>query len=474
MERRPDDQDHESQQPAGGAAEARPSASGFPADFAWGTATAAYQIEGAPTEDGKGESIWDRFSRMPGAIVDGTTGDIACDSYHRWNEDIAAQTQLGADSYRFSLAWTRVLPQGFGKLNRPGLDFYDRAVDELLARRIAPYVTLYHWDLPQALQDRGGWEQRDTAHAFADYAQAAARRLGDRVRHWITLNEPHIVVYEGFVNGRMAPGLKDRALIGPVSHHLLLAHGQAVQALRAEAPGAAVGITLNVNYLEPASDRAEDEQATRELDGLWHRWYLDPLYHGAYPEDVGHLVAQPAGLVRAGDLETIAAPLDFLGSNYYTRVRVRAGEEADALPRLVPPAGPLTTMGWEVYPDGLYQTLSRIQRDYAPKLVYVTENGAAYPDTLSDDERVHDPERTRYLRLHLAQVKRAIADGMPVRGYFAWSLLDNFEWARGHTQRFGLFYTDYPTQRRILKDSGRFMAEVTATNGAALTEDEEI
>jgi beta-glucosidase len=447
--------------------------SGFPEGFAWGAATAAYQIEGAPHEDGKGESIWDRFSHTPGKIVDGTTGDLACDSYHRWHDDVAALARLSANAYRFSLAWTRILPQGFGALNRPGLDFYDRAVDALLARGITPYVTLYHWDLPQALQDRGGWEQRDTASAFADFAQAAARRLGDRVRHWITLNEPHIVVVEGYILGRMAPGLRDRALIGPVAHHLLLAHGQAAQALRAEAPGAAVGITLNFTHLEPASDRPEDEQATRDLDGLWHRWYLDALYRGAYPEDVVRLVGQPAGVVRGGDLETIAAPLDFLGANYYTRLRVHAGEGENALPRVAPPEGPLTTMGWEVYPDGLYQTLTRVQRDYAPSLLHITENGAAYPDTLSDDERVHDPERTRYLQLHLAEIRRAIAAGIPVRGYFAWSLLDNFEWARGHMQRFGLFYTDYPTQRRILKDSGRFMAEVMATNGVALGEAEE-
>jgi len=445
--------------------------SGFPAGFAWGAATAAYQIEGAWREDGKGESIWDRFAHAPGTIVDGTTGDVACDHYHRWQEDVERIAQLQLNAYRLSLAWTRIFPEGFGKLNRPGLDFYDRLVDGLLARGVAPYVTLYHWDLPQALQDRGGWQSRDTAHAFADFAQAAARRLGDRVRHWITLNEPHVVVFYGHVEGRMAPGLADRALIGPVAHHLLLAHGLGVQAIRAEAPGAEAGVTLNINHIEPATDRPEDVRATRELDGLWHRWYLDPLHRGAYPEDVAHLVPMPEGLIRSGDLGAIAAPLDFLGVNYYTRIRARAG--ASAWPAAVRPTGALTTMGWEVYPEGLHDVLLRAHRDYAPRAIHVTENGAAYPDAPTEDEEVHDPERTRYLRLHLAALRRALAAGVPLRGYFVWSLLDNFEWAHGHTQRFGLYYTDYPTQRRILKDSGRYMTEVAATNGANVRDEEE-
>jgi len=438
---------------------------GFPSGFAWGTATAAYQIEGAWQEDGKGESIWDRFSHTPGTIGDGSTGDVACDSYHRWEADVEQIARLQSNSYRFSVSWPRVLPDGVGSVSQPGLDYYDRLVDALLARGIAPFVTLYHWDLPQALQDRGGWQSRDTTAAFAKYAAVVARRLGDRVRHWITHNEPHVVVQEGHVSGRHAPGLSDRALIGPVAHHLLLSHGLALQALRVEAPAAQVGITLVITAVEPATERAEDQAVARELDGRWHRWYLDPLYRRAYPADVAPLVALPDGLVRSGDLDTIAAPTDFLGVNYYTRVRVRATPSGH---ELLPPMYPVTQMGWELYPEGLHDTLVRLHRDYAPSALYVTENGAAYPDVPVDDERVADPERTRYLRTHLAQVRRAIAAGAPVRGYFAWSLMDNFEWAFGYTRRFGLYYTDFTTQRRILKDSGRFYAEVAATNGAAL------
>jgi beta-glucosidase len=439
--------------------------SGFPADFAWGAATAAFQIEGAWQADGKGESIWDRFTHTPGTIVDGSTGDVACDSYHRYAEDVEQLAQLHANAYRFSMAWARVLPQGLGKLNRPGLDYYDRLVDALLERGITPYVTLYHWDLPQAQQDRGGWANRDTASAFADYAAIAARRLGDRVRHWITHNEPEVVVHEGHVTGRHAPGLRDAALAGPVAHHLLLSHGLAVQALRAEAPSARVGITLDFAAFEPATDHAEDEAVARELDGVSHRWYLDPLYRGAYPEDVAHLVALPNGLVRSGDLETIAVPTDFLGANYYFRLRVRATPTGYVFE---PPLNPVTAMGWEVYPEGLHDLLVRLHRDYAPAALYVTENGAAYTDVLTDDGRVHDAERTRYYRTHLAQVRRAIAAGAPVRGYFAWSLMDNFEWSFGYTRRFGLCYVDFATQRRIPKDSARFFAQVAAINGAAL------
>jgi beta-glucosidase len=441
--------------------------SGFPADFAWGTATAAYQIEGAATEDGKGESIWDRFSHTPGVIDDGTNGDVACDHYHRWQTDVDLMAQLNLNAYRFSLAWARILPDGYGRVNQAGLDFYSRLVDALLERGVAPYVTLYHWDLPQALQEKGGWESRDTAKAFAEFAQVAAARLGDRVGHWITHNEPHIVVYHGYLFGVKAPGLKDPTLIAPVAHHLLLSHGLATQALRA-AGAREVGITLNITHLEPASDREEDAQAARDLDGLYHRWYLDPIFRGAYPDDVSHLLALPNGLVQSGDLEAISAPLDFLGVNYYSRMRVRAARGLFGIPEGMPPQGQLTTMGWEVYPEGLTETLLRVQRDYAPPKLYVTENGAAYPDTLTADEQVHDPERTDYLRRHFVATRQAIAQGAPVQGFFVWSLLDNFEWSYGYRQRFGVLYTDYSTQRRIVKDSGRFLANVAATNGASL------
>lgn len=448
-------------------------AEGFPAGFLWGAATAAYQIEGAATEDGKGESIWDRFSHTPGAIIDQTTGDVACDHYHRWAADLDLVKEIGLNAYRFSLAWTRILPNGYGKINAAGLDHYSRLIDGLLERGITPYVTLYHWDLPQALQEKGGWEQRDTASAFAEFAQVAGKRFGDRVRHWITHNEPHVVVYDGFVLGQKAPGLRNPALIGPVAHHLLLSHGLGVQALRAETPPETrVAITLNFTHLEPATDRDADSEATRLLDGLYHRWFLDPLYRGAYPDDAQELIPLTSELVRPGDMQTIATPTDFLGVNYYTRARVRAAQGQRAFPETVAPTGPLTTMGWEVYPDGLYETLLRVQRNYAPKAMAITESGAAYPDTLTGEQEVHDPARVAYLRSHFAAARRAIDAGVPLEGYFVWSLMDNFEWSYGHTQRFGLLYTDYPTQRRILKDSARFMTEVAAANGANISPDD--
>lgn len=447
------------------------SKAGFPADFAWGSATAAYQIEGAAREDGKGESIWDRFTHTPNTIAGGSTGDIACDHYHRWQEDLDLMARLSHNAYRFSIAWTRILPEGRGQFNEAGLDFYARLVEGLLARGITPFVTLYHWDLPQALQDRGGWENRDTANYFADYAQTVAQRLGDRVGHWITLNEPQVVVIEGFVRGTMAPGKRDVALIRPVAHHLLLGHGLAVQALRAETPHAAVGITLNFAHIEPATDREEDAATARFMDGLWHRTFLDPIYCSGYPEDIDTMLPAPDGLIREGDQANIHAPLDFLGANYYTRLIVRTGQGGVIDPQVVPPRGDLTAMGWDVYPEGLSQVLLRLRDEYHPLQLYITENGAAYPDTLTKDGAVHDPKRTAYLRDHLRVAQHAIAAGVPLHGYFAWSLMDNFEWAHGYVPRFGLLYTDYPTQRRIVKDSGHFFARMAATNGGALEED---
>ena len=444
----------------------------FPADFAWGTATAAFQIEGAPREDGKGESIWDRFTHTPGKIERGEDADVACDHYHRWREDVDLMADLGLNAYRFSIAWTRVLPEGSGAINAAGLDFYDALVDGLLAHGITPYVTLYHWDLPQALEDRGGWRNRDTAPALADFAAVVARRLGDRVKHWITLNEPQVVTYLGHVTGEMAPGLRDVRLYAPVAHHLLLAHGLAVPAVRAAGgAGAQVGITLNLTPMVPASESVQDQATTTFVDGAFNRWFLDPIFGRGYPADAAARLA-PAdgwdGLVRAGDLEAIATPLDFLGVNYYTHFHVRGHEDAPgALPEIVTETWPgLTTMGWRVVPEELYRLLVRVRDEYAPPRILLTENGAAYPDVVSADGLVHDPERTDYLRLHFAQARRAIAAGVPLHGYFIWSLLDNFEWARGYGQRFGVYYTDYPTQGRILKDSGRYLAAVARSKGA--------
>jgi beta-glucosidase len=332
-----------------------------------------------------------------------------------------------------------------------------------------PFVTLYHWDLPQALHELGGWEKRDTAGYFADYAALVAQRLGDRVGHWITLNEPHVVAYQGYLHGRKAPGKRAAGLLAPVSHHLLLAHGLATQALRAELGASArVGTTLNVNFIEPASDRGEDAEAAQLLDGLWHRWYLDPLYRATYPEDVWPVLDVPPTLVRDGDLAVIASPTDFLGLNYYTRHRARAGHHSGPEPATAPAQGRLTTMGWEVYAEGLSAVLQRIHQEYAPTRLYITESGVAYPDLLTKRGAVHDTRRIAYLRDHLQAARAAIAAGVPLHGYFVWSLMDNFEWQHGYTPRFGLVYTDYATQRRIPKDSAQWYARVAATNGGHL------
>lgn len=440
----------------------------FPQDFVWGAATAAYQIEGAWDEDGKGPSIWDVFCRVPGAIQNGDTGDVACDHYHRWQEDVALMRELGLRAYRFSISWPRVLPEGKGKVNLPGLDFYNRLVDALLAAGIQPFVTLYHWDLPQALQEEGGWPARDTACRFADYADVVSRRLGDRVHHWITLNEPWVAAYAGYGNGYHAPGIRNPLAAIQAAHHLLLAHGLAVPVLRENGDAATrVGITLNLAPVHPASDRPDDEEAARRYDGFLNRWFLDPLFRGRYPEDMLEMLgaALPEGYEE--DMETISVPVDFLGVNNYTRnVIANDPESAVVETREVKPTGrPYTEMGWEVYPEGMYELLTRLHRDYAPPRLYVTENGAAFPDRVSADGRVHDPQRVDYLREYIAQAHRALEEGVPLKGYFVWTLLDNFEWAYGYSKRFGIVYVDFATQERIIKDSGYWYREVIAENG---------
>lgn len=441
----------------------------FPPDFVWGAATAAYQIEGAWQDAGKGESIWDRFSHTPGKVNNGDTGDVACDHYHRYPEDIALMQTLGLQAYRFSVSWPRLLPAGRGALNLAGLEFYDRLVDALLAAGIQPFVTLYHWDLPQALQDLGGWDNRDVAYWFADYADLVSRRLGDRVQHWITHNEPWVVAFLGNLYGEHAPGYQDLALALRVSHHLLLSHGLAVQPLRSNSsPTSQVGVTLNFAPAYPASDKMEDLEAVQRWDGFAHRWFLDPLYRGSYPEDMlerfGGQMIEP----QAGDLPTIASPIDFLGVNYYRRAVCRA-DRGDPLLRVshVQPAGEYTEMGWEVFPQGLYDLLIRLQRDYPVKNLYVTENGAAFTDAPDAGGAIRDSRREAYLRDHFVQAQRAIGDGAPLRGYFVWSLLDNFEWAHGYSKRFGLIYIDYQTQKRTIKQSGRWLGQVTRENGVA-------
>lgn len=446
--------------------------SGFPEGFYWGTATAAYQIEGAPRADGKGESIWDRFTHTPGKIKRIETGDIAADHYRLWETDLDLMRRLNLNAYRFSISWPRIFPNGYGRFNEPGLDFYSRLVDGMLARGIEPFITLYHWDLPQALQDKGGWANRDTAKAFADYAGVVARRLGDRVRHWITINEPCSTTVMGHVTGEHAPGVSNLALILPVTHHQLLAHGLATQAIRTESPRPVeVGITLNVSAFEPASDREDDVMAMRLYEGVWQDIYLEGLYHQSYPEEVVtilRMLGAPDDTIREGDMATIATPTDFLGLNYYTRTIVIAGSVDNPLQGIVTPGGHLTVMGWEVYPQGLRDLLLSIHQTYKPGRIFVTENGAAYPDSLQPDGTVHDPDRTRYLQLHFDATRDAIASGVPVEGFFVWSFMDNFEWAKGFEPRFGVVYTDFVTQERHIKDSGRFLAEVAATNGARL------
>jgi beta-glucosidase len=445
----------------------------FPREFVWGAATSAYQIEGAAREDGRGESIWDRFAKTPGKVEDGTDGDVACDHYHRFPEDIALMKDLGIQAYRFSIAWPRVLPSGRGALNEKGLDFYSRLTDALLEAGITPYATLYHWDLPQALEDEGGWAARGAAEAFVEYADVVSRRLGDRIKRWITHNEPWCASLLSYQKGIHAPGLKDFPKALAASHHLLLSHGLAVPVLRANSPGAEVGITLNFTPSVPASKSPADHDAHRHFDGYFNRWFLDPVFGRHYPADMvadyieaGHLPKEGLHFVQPGDLKVIAAPCDFLGVNYYTRAVTRSDKipETENLPVsvTVAPKSEWTEMGWEVYPDGLFEVLTRIYLDYGPIKLYVTENGASYGTGPDAGGRVPDEARVRFLRDHFRAARRAIDAGAPLAGYFVWSLLDNFEWDRGYTQRFGVVHVDYATQRRTPKDSALWYKKVIA------------
>ncbi|MFD5985979.1 GH1 family beta-glucosidase [Streptomyces cyaneofuscatus] len=433
----------------------------FPAGFTWGVATAAYQIEGAVTEDGRSPSIWDTFSHTPGTIDGGDTGDVACDHYHRVPEDIGLIKQVGADAYRFSIAWPRVVPGGDGPVNKAGLDFYDRLVDGLLEAGVTPFATLYHWDLPQVLQDRGGWTVRETSEHFAAYASHVVERIGDRVKDWATLNEPLCSAWIGHLEGRMAPGLTDLTAAVRASYHLHLGHGLAVQAIRAASSDARVGIVNNLSPIVPASTSEADLAAARRADGHINRWWLDPVLGRGYPQDMVETYGVELP-VRPGDLETIAAPLDWLGLNYYFRQIVTADPSGPAPGFTQVPVADArhTYMDWEVYADGLEQLLLRLTEEYSVERIYVTENGSAYQDTVAADGSVHDPERVRYLEEHLAACARAVAKGAPLAGYFAWSLLDNFEWAYGYDKRFGLVHVDYATQRRTVKSSGRRYAEL--------------
>ncbi|WP_031003801.1 GH1 family beta-glucosidase [Streptomyces sp. NRRL F-5727] len=461
------------------AVDARPDSSAtlrFPEGFRWGTATAAYQIEGAATEDGRTPSIWDTFSRTPGKVRNGDTGDIAADHYHRVREDVALMRELGVTDYRFSVAWPRVQPTGRGPALQKGLDFYRRLCDELREAGIRPVATLYHWDLPQELEDAGGWPRRETAARFAEYAGIVADGLGDRVATWTTLNEPWCAAFLGYGNGVHAPGRTDDAAALRAAHHLNLAHGWAVAALRESLPaGTEVSLTLNLHVVRSLTESAEDRDAARRIDAVANRIFLDPVFRGRLPED---LVRDTAGVtdwafVRDGDLAAIAAPIDSLGLNYYSPTVVAAGSSESPSPwagaerhvRFLPAPGPRTAMDWPVDADGLYELLVRLRDELPHVPLVITENGAAYDDYADPSGQVRDPERVAYLHGHLAAVRRAVEDGADVRGYFLWSLLDNFEWAFGYSKRFGIVHVDFASQRRTLKDSARWYADVIARGG---------
>jgi beta-glucosidase len=440
----------------------------FPDGFLWGASTASYQIEGAVREDGRGPSIWDVFSHTPGKTRHGDTGDIACDHYHHLDEDLDLLVLLGIRAYRFSVAWPRIQPDGRGAVNQRGLDHYRRVVDGLLARDITPMLTLYHWDLPQALQETGGWTNRETADRFAEYASIVYRALGDRVPFWTTLNEPWCSAFVGHLEGRHAPGIQDEAAALAATHHLLLAHGRAVQALRAAGAGSGLGITLNLAWNVPASGLPADVAAARRVDGNQNRLFLDPLFRGSYPPDMleHYRPISDFGFVQEGDLAAISSPLDFLGINYYERHIVQANpQDGERGAIILPPAGPLTAGGIGINPDGLCELLVRVSREYTDLPLYVTENGIALHDYLNPEGEVTDVERAAYLEAHFRAAHEAIEQGVNLRGYVVWSFLDNFEWAEGYSMRFGLVYVEYASQRRVPKQSAYWYRGVIARNG---------
>lgn len=447
----------------------------FPLGFTWGVATSSFQIEGAVAEDGRLPSIWDTFTRTPGAIANGDHADVACDHYHRFRDDVALMKRMNMGAYRFSVAWPRVLPQRTGAANTAGLDFYDRLVDALLEAGIEPWLTLYHWDLPQVLQDAGGWPSRSIVPAFVHYADVVSRRLGDRVKRWITINEPWCVCHLGHRIGNHAPGIQDGAQMLRACHHVLLAHGRAVPVLRANAPGAKVGITLNLQPTYPASSSMWDVEEARKVDASFNRWWLDPLYGRGYPTDHihdhvvdGFLEEHALPFVEPGDMEAIQAPTDFLGINCYSRAipRSQSVPEEHNLPIAVhrAPEAEDTEMGWEVAPEAMRDIILYAHRFYAPGPIVVTENGCSYSDAPDADGRIRDTRRTEFLADYLAACADAIDQGAPLEGYFAWSLMDNFEWAEGYRQRFGLTWVDYDTQQRIPKDSFHWFGAVARTN----------
>jgi beta-glucosidase len=440
----------------------------FPKGFVWGIASSAYQIEGAWNKDGKGVSIWDTFAHTPGKIVNDETGDTAIDHYHRYKEDAALMADLNLRHYRFSTAWTRILPAGTGQVNPKGIAFYDRLLDSLLKHKIEPYLCLFHWDLPQALQDKGGWPKRETAYAFADYARVVTKHFGDRVNVIFTHNEPWVAGFVGHFLGMHAPGTKDLGAAMRAVHHILLSHGLAAEAIRAEAKKPVkVGITLNLNPVYPATDSKKDAEAADRVDAIMNRIQLDPLLKGTTPIEEYKIIKPFVGnLIQPGDMDKIRT-LDLLGINYYSRAVIKHSAKIPVIGvEQVQPEGNEYSGMWEIFPEGLYVLLKRIQKDYAPQCeMMITENGIPVPDGFDIDGRIRDERRIRYLKNHIHQVHRAIKDGVPVKGYFHWSFMDNFEWALGYGQRFGLVYVDFQTQQRTVKDSGRWFAEVIRANG---------
>ncbi len=432
----------------------------FPDGFIWGSATSSFQIEGAPTTDGKSPSIWDTYCSVPGNIKDGSNGDVACDHYNRYVEDVALMRQLGFDAYRFSIAWTRVVPDGVGAVNSAGLDFYDRLVDELLSAGIQPFPTMYHWDLPQSLEDNGGWVNRDTAYAFADYTEAVVDRLGDRVKTFTTLNEPFVSANHGYVVGEHAPGHTSMEMGLAASHHLLLGHGLAGERIRAGAPDARLAIVINFTPLEPATDSEADRVETYHRNHLENHWYSDPVFGLGYPEDTADHVGWDRSEIQDGDMEIISAPIDLLGVNFYTREFASADDSFE-----LPEGTPQNTMGWELHPPSFGKLLRWINDRYDVPSILITENGCPMPDNIRDENRIVDDDRLDYIRSHMAQVHGAIEDGVPIEGYLVWSLFDNFEWAWGYGPTFGIVEVNYETLERIPKKSALWFSESKSQNG---------
>jgi beta-glucosidase len=440
----------------------------FPPGFLWGVAASAYQIEGAHNEDGKGESIWDRFTRWEAHILNGDNGDVACDHYHRYMDDVALIKSLGIPSYGLSISWTRILPQGRGAINQPGLDFYSRLVDELLRARIQPKCTLFHWDLPRALQDLGGWPSRDTAEYFAEYARIVFDHLGDRVRLWATHNEPWVCAFLGYGNGLHAPGICDYSQAYQAAHHLLLSHGKAVEVFRQGGYQGKIGLILNLNGLLPASDHEEDVAATQRVHDETHALFLDPVFKGAYPQDLFDYVGPHQPKVRANDLDIVHQPIDFIGLNYYNTDLVSfdlfGGLNKARLTPFSAAGWGRTEMDWGINPVGLKNEVLNIKENYGNPVLYLTENGCAAPDVPDDEDFVDDRDRSRFLQAHLEALHQAIREGANVHGYFVWTVLDNFEWERGYGKRFGLVRVDFRTQRRTVKQSARWYSEVIKQN----------